>query len=172
MLSDGGHRLSVLRQFICGIITKKSRTARSGSSGGLLICRWFSDVLNISRQAVDLTDVYKLPNIMYTVTLVWWPNWSADRGSSAGIVKPLQLDAVVAVVAATCAMLMLPGHCCTAYTMTHAAAVSRERWSCHQHHRWVSHDAEDAKIPQMYVWVGASLGRWEKGKPWLLSHRG
>ena len=24
MLSDGGHRLSVLRQFICGIITKKS----------------------------------------------------------------------------------------------------------------------------------------------------
>ena len=177
MLWDGGHRLSVLRQFICGIIIIAAYPVSSllpvhhniYKETKRYLVQWWTEYFPSSwwpdRRLISCPTS--------CTQLHWWPNWSANRGSSAGIVKPLQLDTVVAVVAATCAMqLMLPGHCLLLTPWRTLGAVSRERWSCHQHHRWLSHDAEDAKIPQMYVCVGASLGRWEKGKPWLLSHRG
>ena len=68
MLWDGGQRLSVHRQFIYGIIiisaypvsSLLSTTTSTRRPRDIYIYWWFC----------DLTDLYKLPIIMYTVTLV------------------------------------------------------------------------------------------------------
>ena len=159
MLWDGGQRLSVHRQFIYGIIiisaypvsSPLSTTISTRRPRGIHSCRWFSDVLNISRQAVDLTDVYNLPNIMYTVTLVtklvcwpWKQRWYCEA-PAARCCSSSGCYLCNAHVAWPLLALLTPWRT--------LGAVSRERWSCHHQHpqvgfswRWRCKDPTNVRV--------------------------